>query len=84
MRYQNKFCRPCDNSKYKGLYTYIANYCNKPNLCKIMSFREFCYAIQNRLKGNKLSNCLKSMLDFEKEYPDIAKKYFDIKFKRWK
>lgn len=83
MRYQNTVCRPCDDSRYKGLYTYMANYCNKANLVKIMSFREFCYAIQNRLKGTKLSNCLKAMLEFEKECPEIAKKYFDIKYRKW-
>lgn len=83
MKYQSPTEKPYENSKWKLLYTYIANWCNKANLVKIMSFREFCYAMQNRLKTNKISNCFSAMCEFEYEFPEIAEKYFDMKFKKW-
>ena len=45
-----------------------------------MSFRQFCEANQ-ALKKDKTKICstLKCMLDFEKEFPEIASKYFDIR-----
>lgn len=46
-----------------------------------MSFRQFCIANQALHRSNK-NNCssYQSMLDFENEHPEIAKKYFDLRF----
>jgi len=76
MRFENY-----KNSRFKSLYIQIARWCNQPNIFKKMSFREFCLANQ-KYKSNKETNCstLQSMIDFESEFPDLAKEYFDLKF----
>ena len=50
-----------------------------------MSYREFCEANKKK-KKNKDTLCLayKSMIDFEKEYPKVAEKYFDLKYEKLK
>lgn len=83
MRYQNKNETPWKNSKYRSLYITMARWCNQPSFYKKMSYREFCIANQAKVKTEgKTCSAMKSMLDFEKEYPDIAKEYFDLKFEK--
>ena len=81
MRFQNKNETPWKESKYRTLYIAIARWCNQANIVKKMSFRQFCLANQ-ALKKDQTKNCttLQAMLDFECEHPNIAKKYFDIRF----
>lgn len=69
------------NSKFKGIYVELARWCNQPQFYKKKSFREFCIANQY-YKKNQEKNCAsyQSMLDFEAEFPEIAEKYFDLKF----
>ena len=69
------------NSRFKGMYIELARWCNQPQFFKKKSFREFCVANQE-YKKNQDSNCAayQSMLDFEQEFPEIAKKYFDLRF----
>ena len=68
-------------SKFKGIYTQIARWCNQPQFYKKMSFRQFCEANQFYHKNpNTLCSAYKVMLDFEKKYPSIAAKYFDLRF----
>ena len=62
------------NSKYRGMYINLARWCNQPSFYKKKSFREFCYA------NGENSSTVRYMLEFEKEYPEIAKKYYDMKF----
>ena len=68
-------------SKYKNMYIELARWCNQPQFYKKKSFREFCEANQ-ACKKDQSKNCssYQAMLDFEKEFPYIAKKYFDLKF----
>lgn len=68
-------------SPYKGMYIELARWCNQPNFFKKKSFREFCIANQE-YKKNKETNCAayQTMIDFEKKFPQIAKKYFDLRF----
>lgn len=68
-------------SPYRDLYVQLARWCNQPQFFKKKSFREFCEANQD-YKKDKTTNCLalQSMLDFEKDFPEIAKKYFDLRF----
>jgi len=81
MRYQNKNDTPWKNSKYRALYVTIARWANQPSIVKKMSFRQFCEANQLRHKTTgTLSSSMNCMLEFEKEYPKIAKKYFDMRF----
>lgn len=83
MRFQNKNETPWMQSKYRGLYITLARWCNQPSLVKKMSFRDFCEANQALHKNpNTLCSSMNAMLSFEKEYPDIAEKYFDIRFEK--
>ena len=71
------------DSKYRGMYIQLARWCNQPQFYKKMSFREFCNANQRYSKGTKLCSSMKAMIEFEKDRPDIAKKYFDIKYENY-
>ena len=68
-------------SPYRELYVQIARWCNQPQFLKKMSFREFCIANQ-KYKKDQTTNCVayQCMLDFENKFPEIAEKYFDLKF----
>lgn len=69
MRYENY-----SNSEYRGMYINIARWCNQPNFFKKKSFREFCEA------NGENSATMKYLNSFEKKYPEIAKRYFNIKY----
>ena len=80
MRFQNKNETPWKDSKYRALYVAIARWCNQPSIVKKMSFRQFCEANQFYKKDQRtICLTLKCMQDFESEFPEIAKKYFDIR-----
>ncbi|WP_300627780.1 hypothetical protein [uncultured Thomasclavelia sp.] len=81
MRYQNKNEIPWKKSKYRSLYVTIARWANQPSIVKKMSFRQFCEANQALHKTKEsLCSSMKSMIEFEKEFPEIAQKYFDMRF----
>lgn len=69
------------NSNFRGMYIQMARWCNQPQFFKKKSFRQFCEANQDYHK-NPDTQCAsyRAMLDFEKKYPDIAKKYFDLRY----
>ncbi|MEA5078551.1 MAG: hypothetical protein VB013_08275 [Anaerolineaceae bacterium] len=79
MRYENYI-----NSKYKSIYIQLARWCNQPQFFKKMSFRQYCKANQlyqlSHHSNSKGSSAYYSMIDFEKEFPEIAKEYFDLRF----
>lgn len=81
MRYQSKDDAPWKNSKYSSLYVTIARWCNQANIVKKMTFREFCHANQalHKTEGTMCSS-MQSMTDFEAEHPEIAAKYFDVRY----
>lgn len=82
MRYQNKNDTPWKKSKYKGIYITMARWCNQPSFFKKMSFREYCFANQDRHKTEgTLCAAMRALNLFETEHPEIAQKYFDLKFK---
>lgn len=70
-------------SRLKNLYIELARWCNQPNFFKKMSFREFCVANQS-YKKDQTTHCsaYQAMLDFEASHPDIAERYFDLRFDR--
>jgi len=76
MRYEDYKISP-----YKDIYVQLARWCNQPQFFKKKSFREFCIANQD-YKKDQSSYCsaYKSMISFEKEFPEIAEEYFDLKF----
>lgn len=69
------------NSDLQTFYTQIARWCNQPQFFKKKSFRQFCEANQDYHKNPK-TNCAayQAMIDFEKTYPETARKYFDLRF----
>ncbi len=81
MRYQSKDDAPWKASKYRSLYVSLARWCNQPNIFKKMSFRAFCKANQelHKTKGSCCSS-MRAMLDFEREFPEIAARYFDCEY----
>ncbi len=81
MRYQDKNRTPWKDSKYSGIYIAMARWGNQPSIFKKMSFRQFCEANQ-ALHKTKDSFCssMRAMRLFESENPEIAKKYFDLRF----
>lgn len=68
------------NSKYRALFVHLARWFNMPQFFKKTTFREFCQANQAHKKTPGICSCLKALQDFEKDHPEIAKEYFDIKF----
>ncbi len=81
MRYQNKNETPWKDSEYRGMYIAVARWCNQPSMFKKKSFREFCELDQSGIKTvGKLSASMTALKNIEKNYPEIAKKYFDLKW----
>ena len=67
-------------SRFKNLYIQLARWCNQPQFFKKKSFREYCEANQYYTKTEKECSSHKAMREFEEQYPEVASKYFDIKF----
>ena len=69
------------DSYWRPLYVNIARWCNQPQFFKKKSFREFCEANQAYHKNKEtMCSAYKAMTDFESRFPDIAAKYFDLRF----
>ena len=81
MRYHGEHETPWKKSKYRNMYVTLARWCNQPRIFKKMSFRQFCEANQalHKTKGT-LCSSMKALVEFENEYPEIARKYFDLCF----
>ena len=72
-------------SRFKSLYIQLARWCNQPSFLKKKSFRQYCIANEeyhiNHAKNPKGNcSCYQAMLDFEHEFPEIANKYYDLRF----
>jgi hypothetical protein len=72
------------NSRFKGMYIQLARWCNQPSFFKKKSFRQYCeaneeYHMRANPTATKNCSCFQTMLDFEKEFPEIAEKYFDLR-----
>lgn len=80
MRFQNKNDTPWKRSEFRGMYTQLARWCNQQHLFKKMSFRQFCIRCQEYTKTDKPCAAYRSMLEFEEKYPEIAAKYFDLRY----
>lgn len=81
MRYQDKNYCPWKESEYRGMYITLARWCNQPNIFKKMSFRQFCEANQalHKTEGTYCS-AMRALIDFESKHPNIAARYFDLRF----
>lgn len=81
MRYQDRNDTPWKRSEYERMYVAIARWCNQPNIFKKMSFRQFCEANQALHKTkNTYCSAMQAMLDYEEHYPEIAARYFDLRY----
>ena len=84
MRYQDQHDSPWRKSKYNGLYISMARWANQPSIFKKMSFRQFCEANQALIRTDALSAPMKALMIFEKDNPEIAKKYFDLRYEDYR
>ena len=75
MRHQNY-----QNSEYRELYVQLARWCNQPQFFKKKSFAEFCIANQEYAKSDKNCASYQAYIDFKRDRPDIAEKYFDMRY----
>lgn len=74
MRYQSEQDAPWKKSKHRGMYINLARWCNQAGFCRKTSFRQYC-----KLNGVG-SAAYRYMTAFESEFPEIASKYFDLKW----
>lgn len=66
-------------SPYKGFYNAVSWWCNQPAFFKKASFREFCGSNQKR--GDGECTAMRYLSKVEYDFPDIAEKYFDLKWR---
>lgn len=67
------------NSPFKGNYANLASWCNQPSFFKKKSYREYCELCQARTKTIICSK-MRYLIHLEKEHPEIAEMYFDLKY----
>ena len=79
MKYQSKEDKPFERSKYKSLYVNVSRWCNQHTFIRKLTYREFCIGTQKQNK-TKICSALKGLMEFEKEYPEEAKHYFDMRY----
>lgn len=65
-----------EESPYRGMYINLARWCNQPSFFKKKSFREYCIA------NGENSSTMKYANKFEKDFPDIAANYYDLKYEK--
>ena len=61
-------------SQERGMFINIGRWCNQPAIFKKKSFREFCELI------GPDSAAMRYMREYEREHPEIAKTYYDMRF----
>lgn len=69
-------------SPYRGTYISLANWCNQPSIFKKKSYREFVEYRQSLRK--KDCSDMRYMKQIEKDIPNLAERYFDLKFENYK
>lgn len=73
MRHENY-----NNSPYRGTYINLAAWCNQPSAFKKKSYREFVVYQQSR--HQKECSETRYLRQIEREIPELAERYFDMKF----
>lgn len=71
MRYQSMGNKPYEQSPLRGMYITLARWCNQASFLKRKTFREFAAMEKSSSRYAEA---------FEKDYPMIAKTYYDIRF----
>lgn len=67
-----------EGSPYRGTYINLAAWCNQPSAFKKKSYREFVEYQQSR--HQKECSETRYLKQIEKDIPELAEKYFDMKF----
>ena len=73
MRYQAPGSAPWKSSPYDYMYVQLARWCNQTSIVKKKSFREWGEIDTDHPAAER------ARARFEKEQPEIAKRYFDMK-----
>ena len=68
-----------DISPYRGIYITVARWCNQPSYLKKESIREYAYITDSKGKSKPPAS-VRYLEQVENDFPDIAEKYFDMKF----
>ena len=66
------------DSEFYGTYVNVARWCNQPSQFKKRSYREWCQA--NVIVNGENCSTNVYMKDLELKYPEVAEKYYDLKF----
>lgn len=74
MRYQDY-----KKSKYKGMYTQLARWCNQPSIFKKMSFQEFIDRNLDYVKGDTCAST-RALKEFLDDYPDFPEELLNMKW----
>lgn len=70
-----------EESPYRGTYINVGRWCNQPSMFKKKSYREFCdYVDSTHVRRRYTSACYKYLAQVEEEIPNLANRYFDMKF----
>lgn len=64
------------NSPYRGMYITLARWCNQPSFYKKKTFREFS------VMEGETTAAARYAREFEAEHPDIAARYFDMRYEQ--
>lgn len=75
MRHQNYL-----NSPHKGIYITLARWCNQPSFFKKESLKEYVYITDGIGRENKDYAAKRYIEQYAKEFPNIAKEYYDLKY----
>jgi hypothetical protein len=62
-------------SPYRGMYNTIARWCNQLSIIKKKSFREYVFNTPGQNKSAPVY-----LTEFERQHPEIAAEYFDMKW----
>lgn len=66
-------------SPYQGIYITVARWCNQQSLYKKKSLREYA-AMENSIRKSGVCKNWMYLTQVERELPEIAEKYFDLKY----
>ena len=68
------------NSPYSGMYITLARWCNQPSFFKKESLKEYVYITDGIGREDKQYASKRYIENFQNQYPEIAKEYYDMKF----
>ena len=63
------------DSPYRGMYITLARWCNQPSFVKKKSFRQYA-----EIANGQGGAAERYMLEFEQKHPELAKRWFDVRF----